>query len=98
MRNEVVRFRSIFPNTLFLVLTIVLCSFSSVLAQTANLPVVQNTTALQALASTCAPAVLRLDAAADVGAPPQIFISTQAACSIAGGDVGTQVPSPDGKC
>ncbi len=98
MRNEVIRFSSIFPHTLFLILTIVLCSSSSILAQTANVPVVQNTTALQTLASTYAPAVLRLDAAAGVGAPPQIFISTQAACSIAGGDVGSQVPSSDGKC
>ncbi|NTJ51388.1 hypothetical protein G6K93_30655 [Agrobacterium rhizogenes] len=79
-------------------LSFIFLSATSVWAQTTNLPVVQNTTALQAVASTFAPAVLRLDAATGVGAPPQIFISTPTACSITGGDVGSQVPSSDGKC
>ncbi|QND44629.1 hypothetical protein HB780_02245 (plasmid) [Rhizobium lusitanum] len=79
-------------------LSLIFLSPASVWAQTADLLVVQNTTALQAVASTFAPAVLRLDAATGVGAPPQIFISTPTACSITGGDVGSQVPSSDGKC
>lgn len=67
-------------------------------AQTANLPVVSNTAELQALASTSAPAVLRLDAVPGAEAPPQVFVSSSSACPITGGDTGSQVPSSDGKC
>ncbi|MBB3287071.1 MULTISPECIES: hypothetical protein [unclassified Rhizobium] len=70
----------------------------SVQVQAQDLPIAANTAALQAFPSTMASAVLRLDAASGVGAPPQFFTSSPSACSITGGDVGSQVPPSDGKC
>ncbi len=64
----------------------------------ATTPTVANNTALTALPSTYAAAIIRLGYAVVGDAPPLAFQSSSSTCSISGGDGGSQVPSSDGKC
>jgi hypothetical protein len=64
------------------------------------LSIAANNTALSALASTASAQVLRLGYANQGDAPPQIYNSSNSACSLFSGtgDGGSQVTSSDGKC
>lgn len=75
-------------------------SLPATLNNLSGLPRVANTTALEALASTAYPAVVRLGFVTAGDAAPIAFISAASACSLnsGGGDGGSQVPSADGKC
>lgn len=63
-------------------------------------PKVDNNTALSALASTYATAVVRLGFAAAGDAPPVTYTPSNSACTLnaGAGDGGSQIPSSDGKC
>lgn len=65
-----------------------------------GLPEAVDNAALQALASTFATAVLRLDYSTGNGAPPLVYRASNSACSLnaGAGDNGSQVRSVDGKC
>lgn len=63
-------------------------------------PNVATNAALQLQPSTFAPAVMRVDYAAGLGAPAVVYTSSNSACSLnaGAGDNGTQVKSADNKC
>ena len=57
-----------------------------------------NTAALSSIASTSYTTIVRDGYASTGDVPPLTYIASAAACSIAGGDGGSQVPSADGRC
>lgn len=63
-----------------------------------GLPIVLNNAQLGLLSSYQYFAVLRLGVNAVGDAPAQWFVPSSSACTISGGDVGSQVPSADGGC
>lgn len=63
-------------------------------------PQVATKAALQSVASTTYPYVMRMGYAVAGDAPPLTYVSSSSACSLnaGAGDGGSQVPSSDGKC
>jgi hypothetical protein len=69
-------------------------------AQSAPLPYVASRDALRQTPTTLGAAVMRLDFAPALGAPPLVYAASPAPCALnsGAGDGGAQVASSDGKC
>ena len=63
-----------------------------------GLPSVPTTVLLASTLTTFAPAIIRTDYSPGFGASPAEYVAGSTACSISGGDGGSQIPSADGKC
>lgn len=69
------------------------------IASNHNIGIVATKAALAASATTAFPnGVWRTDFSTGLGAPPLLYLPSASACSITGGDGGSQVPSSDSKC